>query len=185
MTLFNWIKQKCIWVNLSNCQRLRIRYSIIYPACIKSLYTSGYLVIYSLRDILISKPFGVGGNPLICSQAYSCLGSSRISVCVVWLVPKGGWVNSGTLFMPCESRRPNRAVVCVWGSQGCYRTPFLTLIPPFSCAMKEPHSLPPPPPNHHSRSPPAPLFQQKRLAEGVSVVWAYGKLEDPPPPCFC
>ncbi len=46
--------------------------------------------------------------------------------------------------------------------------------------MKEPHSLPPPPPNHHSLSPPAPLFQQKRLAEWVSVVWAYGKLEDPP-----
>lgn len=45
--------------------------------------------------------------------------------------------------------------------------------------MKEPHSLPPPPPNQHSLSPPAPLFQQKRLAEGVSVAWAYGKLEDP------
>ncbi|KAI2657684.1 M-phase inducer phosphatase 1 [Labeo rohita] len=30
-------------------------------------------------------------------------------VCVVWLVPEGGWVNSGTLFMPWESRRSNRA----------------------------------------------------------------------------
>lgn len=113
------------------------------------------LVIYSVFVWLCSFPSHLVSLRIHLSAARpTAVCSSHQCVCCMACCWRGGWVYSGTLFMLCESRHPNRAVICVCEVARVTREPpVLSLIPPSSYAMKETHSLPPPPQNHHLLSP--------------------------------